>query len=105
MIPGIPGLRQLRRVRLQPDEAPELLSVLRFLRATTGSEALGIAFAAAYIEAAPAEVLTSDAGVEALDALGTLAERLARRRASAHMDIAARYASAIQLKIDIGKAA
>ena len=82
---------QLRRVRLQPDEAPELLSVLRFLRATTGSEALGIAFAAAYIEAAPAEVLTSDAGVEALDALGTLAERLARRRASAYMDIAARY--------------
>ena len=82
---------QLRRVRLQPDEAPELLSVLRFLRATTGSEALGIAFAAAYIEAAPAQVLTSDAGVEALDALGTLAERLARSRASAHMDIAARY--------------
>ena len=82
---------QLRRVRLQPDEAPELLSVLRFLRATPGAEALGIAFAAAYIEAAPAEVLTSDAGVEALDALGMLAERLARRRASAHMDIAARY--------------
>ena len=82
---------QLRRVRLQPDEAPELLSVLRFLRATPGAEALGIAFAAAYIEAAPAEVLNSEAGVEALDALGTLAERLARRRASAHMDIAARY--------------
>ena len=82
---------QLRRVRLQPDEAPELLSVLRFLRATPGSEALGIAFAAAYVEAAPAEVLNSEAGVEALEALGTLAERLARRRTSAHMDIAARY--------------
>ncbi|HYR34354.1 MAG TPA: hypothetical protein VEQ87_08710 [Burkholderiales bacterium] len=82
---------QLRRVRLQPDEAPELLAVLRFLRATPGADALGIAFAAAYIEAAPPEVLNSEAGVEALDALGTLAERLARRKDSAHMDSAARY--------------
>jgi hypothetical protein len=82
---------QLRRVRLQPEDAPELLAVLRFLRATPGSEPLGIAFAAAYIEAAPAEVLNGTAGVEALDALGVLAERLARQKSSAHMDVAARY--------------
>ncbi|OGA77408.1 MAG: hypothetical protein A3G81_09865 [Betaproteobacteria bacterium RIFCSPLOWO2_12_FULL_65_14] len=94
---------QVRRVALQPGEAPELLAVLRFLRDRPGSEALGIGFAAAYIEAAPAEVLNGPAGTEALDALGTLAERLARRASagaspkaaqaalSAHLDVAARH--------------
>ena len=36
----------------------------------------------AYIQAAPAEVLSGDAGIEALDALGTFADRLARRASS-----------------------
>jgi hypothetical protein len=94
---------QVRRLALKPSEAPELLAVLRFLRDVPGNEALGIGFAAAYIEAAPAEVLSGAGGIEALDALGTLAERLARRASagasqkaaqaalSAHLDVAARH--------------
>jgi hypothetical protein len=72
---------------------------VRFLRDTPGAEALGIGFAAAYIQAAPAKVLNSEAGIEALDALGTLAERLAQRASSGaargkaipQLDVASRY--------------
>jgi hypothetical protein len=81
---------QVRRVALTPEEAPDLLAVLRFLRGAPGSEALGIAFAAAYIEAAPPESLNGAAGVEALDAFGTLAERLARR-GRANLDVVTHY--------------
>jgi len=69
-----------------------------------GAEALGIGFAAAYIEAAPAEVINSEAGIEVLDALGSMADTLARRASSdvaqtrtaeavlaAHLDVASRY--------------
>jgi hypothetical protein len=93
-----------RRVTLAADEAPELLAIVRFLRDTPGAEALGIGFAMAYIQAAPADVLRGEAGVEALDALGTFADRLAHRASSgvvqtraaeaslsAHLDVAARY--------------
>lgn len=69
---------QVRRLALTPEEAPGLLAVLRFLVASPGSEPLGIAFAAAFVEAAPPEALNGAAGVEVLDAFGTLAERLAR---------------------------
>ena len=95
---------QVRRLKLTAEEAPELLAVVRFVRDTPGFEALGIGFVAAYIQAAPAEVLRGDAGVEALDALGTFADRLAQRASSggtqnktaeallaAHLDVAARY--------------
>jgi hypothetical protein len=99
---GFVRASQVRRVTLEPEEAPELLSILRFLRSAQGAEALGIGFAAAYIQAAPAEMLNSEAGIEALDALGTLADRLARRASSAkgkeaqatlsaHLEVAARY--------------
>lgn len=92
------------RSALQPADAPELLGILRFMRETPGSEALGIGVAAAYLEAAPAESLNGAAGVEALDALGNFADRLARRASSsrqldrqaaatltAHLEVAARY--------------
>ena len=95
---------QVRRVGLSEAEAPELLALVRFLRDAPGDEALGIGFAAAFIEAAPAEALAGAPGVEALDALGALADRLARRASSsaprtkaeqtalsAHLDVAARY--------------
>lgn len=60
---------------LKSAAAPELLAVLRFLRDMPGSEALGIAYAAAYLKAAPAEAIDG----EVFDALGAMAERLARR--------------------------
>jgi hypothetical protein len=66
---------QVRTTGLQPAEAPQLLAVTRFLRDTPGAESLGIAYVAAYLKAAPAAAIDA----EPFDALGTMAERLARR--------------------------
>jgi len=86
---------QVRSVELQPDDAPQLLAVLRYLREQPGAEALGIAYAAAYLKAAPANAI----GAEPFDALGTMAERLARRASqraagatvAAHLEVVANY--------------
>jgi hypothetical protein len=93
---------QVRRTALTPEEAPELLAVLRFLREAPGAESLGIGVAAAWMQAAPAESVRGAAGAEVLEVLGSLAERLAQRASagaangrqqalSAHMEVAARY--------------
>ncbi|BAL22553.1 hypothetical protein [Azoarcus sp. KH32C] len=66
---------QVRVQSLAPEAAPELLTVVRFLKDSAGSEALGIGYAAAYLKAAPAQAIDS----EVFDALGTMSERLARR--------------------------
>ena len=66
---------QLRPVTLTEAEAPQLLAVVRFLRDMPGAEALGIAYVAAYLKAVPAAAISA----EPFDALGTMAERLARR--------------------------
>jgi len=71
---------QLRRVSLAAEQAPELLAVVRFLRETPGAEALGLAYVAAYLKAAPAQAIDS----EPFAALGSMAERLARRASSRH---------------------
>lgn len=63
----------VRQVALTESEAPQLLAVLRFLRDTPGSEALGISYAAAYLKAVPPKALTA----EPFDAIGQMAERLA----------------------------
>jgi hypothetical protein len=95
---------QVRRLSLAKEEAPELLAVVRHLRGMPGSESLGIGFAAAYVQAAPAETLNGEDGVQVLDALGTFADRLAQRASagtppnkaaqaalSAHLDLAKHY--------------
>ena len=69
---------QVRTTRLGADDAAELLSVLRFVRDLPGSEALGLAYSAAYLKAAPAGTNTA----EAWDAMGQMAERLATRATS-----------------------
>ncbi len=89
---------QVRMLSTKPADAPALLTVVRFLRDSPGAEALGIGYTAAYLKAAPAEAI----GAEAFDALGTMAERLARRASlkqskaasdvtSAHTEVAAFY--------------
>jgi hypothetical protein len=101
---GFVSAAQVRRFALAPEEAPELLAVLRFLHGTPGSEALGIGLAAAWLRAASAEQVNGLAGSEVLDALGVFADRLARRASApgaqsketqaalaAHFDVAARY--------------
>jgi hypothetical protein len=63
----------VRPVGLNEADAPQLLAVLRFLRETPGSEALGISYGAAYLKAIPARTLTA----EPYDAIARMAERLA----------------------------
>jgi len=75
---GFVRASQVRVLTLTPAEAPELLAVARFLRDLPGYEALGIGYVAAYLAAAPA----TEIGAEPFDALGTMAERLARRAAT-----------------------
>lgn len=76
---GFVRAEALRRVSLHAGEADELLAVLRFLRHAPGQEALGIAYVASYLRAASAERIDA----EPFDALGTMAERLARRASNA----------------------
>ncbi len=90
---------QVRPQTLKPESAPELLAVVRFLRDTVGSESLGIAYAAAFLKAAPAAAIDD----EVFDALGAMSERLARRAAAnrggnkatetlaAHLEVAQTY--------------
>lgn len=95
---GFVRLSSVRRMDPQPENASELFAVTRFLRDSVGDEALGIAYAAAYLQAAPAEAI----GADAFDALGTLADRLARQASmnrsaarevvfAAHLEVAAHY--------------
>jgi hypothetical protein len=91
---GYVRMPQVRVQSLKAQDAPALLAVVRFLRDTPGSEALGIAYAAAYLKAAPAEAIDG----EVFDALGAMAERLARR-ASAGRPGKAGEAVAAQLEV------
>jgi hypothetical protein len=101
---GFVRASQARRLDPEPGSASELLALLRFLRDSTGAEALGIGMAMAYVQAASPEAMRGADGVEALDALGTLADRLAQRASAgvpqskaaaaalaAHLDVAAGY--------------
>lgn len=72
---GFVRAAQARTTQLAAEDASELLAVLRFVRDLRGSEALGLAYGAAYLKAAPAGANTS----EVFDAIGQMAERLARR--------------------------
>ncbi len=65
----------VRPLSFSETDAPALLAVLRFLRETPGSEALGISYGAAYLKAVPARSLTA----EPFDAIARMAERLADR--------------------------
>ncbi len=69
---------QVRTTGLEAADAPALMAVVRFVRDSRGAEALGLAYSAAYLKAAPAGAPTA----EAWDAMGQMAERLARRASS-----------------------
>jgi hypothetical protein len=62
-----------RPAELSETAAPDLLAVLRFLRESPGSEALGISYGAAYLKAVPPRAITA----EPFDAIAQMAERLA----------------------------
>ena len=88
---------QVRTVTDRPEDAAALLSVVRFLHDAPGQEALGIAYAAAYLKAAPANAIDG----EAFDAFGTFAERLARM-ASARQPAAGNPALSSHLEVATG---
>jgi hypothetical protein len=71
-----------RVIELDDKAAPGLRAVVDFLRDTWGYESLGIAYAGLYMKVAPASAI--DAPV--LVALGTMAERLARRASTETAD-------------------
>lgn len=104
----------VRKGQILPLEGPAaepaaLLAALRLVRLQPGAESLGLGLAAAYVQQASAEQMAGPGGIEALDALGTLAERLAERASrsnaakldtpqtstdtqlAAQLDVAARY--------------
>jgi hypothetical protein len=65
----------VRRYEGRPEEAESLLAVSEYLRDSPGFEALGIAHLALFLKvAAPAQI-----NAAVFDALGTMADRLARR--------------------------
>jgi hypothetical protein len=70
----------VRPVGLTEADAPELLAVVRFLRDSRGSEALGISYGAAYLKAVPPRALTA----EPFEAIGRMAERLADDASGTH---------------------
>ncbi len=80
--PGFIRPTIVRVHRLEAASAPELAAVVRFLRDGSGSESLGIGYAALALRAAPAGADTS----EILAAIGTMADRLARRASAARGD-------------------
>jgi hypothetical protein len=86
----------VRPLGLTAGDAPELLAVVRFLRESRGSEALGISYGAAYIKAVPSQALTA----EPLEAIARMAERLADVASGssnpgvdigAHLDVVAQF--------------
>ena len=86
-----------RPLELSATAAPELLAVLRFLRETPGSEALGISYGAAYLKASPAQATTA----EPFDAIGQMAERLADQ-ASGSTDHLADFAPHLEVVEQFG---
>lgn len=93
---------QLMRVAGDAAEAPQLLALLGFVSEQPGAEPLGLALAAAAIQALPAAALQGPSGAAVMDAIGRQAERLAERATAgatrtndalltAHLDVARRH--------------
>ncbi len=91
---GFVRASQVHILASQAEDAPALLSIVRFLRDMPGSEALGIAYTAAYLKAAPGQAIDA----EPFDALGVMASRLARR-ASTNRDTSAQQRLSGQLEV------
>lgn len=93
----------------------ELLAQLRLARQQWGTEGLGLGLAAAYVQAATPAELAGPGGAEAMDALGSFAERVADRASlpaarpgegqlAAQMEVAARYGLKFeQFDVDEGR--
>ena len=101
---GFVRASSIKRLSMSTDEAPELATVVQFLHNHVGSESLGIAYAAAFLKVASPNQRNSKTGIDVLDALGSMADRLAQRASTAtaqtkgpdtniaaHLDVVQRY--------------
>ena len=86
-----------RPIEISETAAPDLLAVLRFLRESPGSEALGISYGAAYLRAAAPRAITA----EPFDAIAQMAERLADQ-ASGSTDHLADFAPHLEVAEQLG---
>lgn len=95
---------QLHPIQTAAADVPGLQALLAFVSDQPGAETLGLALAAAVIQALPPQDLQGPAEAAVLDAIGRQAERLAERASqgagerssqqttlTAHLDIAARH--------------
>ncbi|HEY3359366.1 MAG TPA: hypothetical protein VGQ83_39315, partial [Polyangia bacterium] len=101
--PGYVRTWQVRTYPVEAASAPALRTVVVFLRDAPGFESLGLGAAALFLKAAPAAEVAAASDV--YDALGVMADRLARRASrararpgsqldrtlSAHLEVAASY--------------
>jgi hypothetical protein len=87
----------VRPIELTESAATGLLAILRFLRDSPGSEALGISYGAAYLGAVPPRAMTA----EPLDAIAQMAERLADQ-ASGSTDPRADFAAHLEVAEQVG---
>ena len=85
--PGYVRPTQVRAFPVDESSARELAAVIDFVREQPGAEALGIGLVALYLRAAPAAAV----GAEVFDALGGMAQRLARRGTAAQIEVAESY--------------
>ena len=85
--PGYVRPSQVRAFPVDEKSAVELAAVIDFIRDQPGSESLGIGLVALYLRAAPPAAV----GAELFDALGGMAQRLARRGAAGPIEVAESY--------------
>jgi hypothetical protein len=81
--PGYVPATSVRVHKVDEASGPELRAVVLFLRDAAGLESLGIGYAALYLKVAGGPELRSAAAAEVFFAMGTMAERLARRASAA----------------------
>ena len=82
---GFVKASNVKRLVLSPQEAPELLALIRHVRDAQGQETLGIGLTAAYLKAttqASEKFVSQAQQAEVFEALGTMAERIALRASS-----------------------
>lgn len=75
--PGYIAIDKVKTINLNEQEAPELLSALRYVSKQQGSESLTIGLAAAWLQATPAKLINSEQGAEVFNLLGLKAQQLA----------------------------
>ncbi|HEX6835253.1 MAG TPA: hypothetical protein VF334_01710 [Polyangia bacterium] len=85
--PGYVRPSQVRTFPVDESSARELAAVIDFIRDQPGAESLGIGLVALYLRAAPAAAV----GAEVFDALGGMAQRLARRGPAGPIEVAESY--------------